>query len=164
MTHSLLRMGLFLLLATITLHAGINQWTTIGPDGATVVQLVRAPSNPTVLYALCLPAVVYCSRDGGLHWKMIRELRSNWTSTNGKIVVDPYDSETLYLLFSGELSKTTDGGGTLGKEIILPERQLFLLHVYSSRSSQPTNRLRFDRKQPFKIVGQGRKLVSNIYR
>ncbi len=110
MTHTILKIKLCIFIASLPLYAGVNQWTPIGPDGADCIQLVRAPSNPIVLYALCQQAVVYISRDEGLHWKMIRELGDNWTSTNGKILIDPSDAEILYLLLSGELSKTTDGG------------------------------------------------------
>jgi photosystem II stability/assembly factor-like uncharacterized protein len=129
MTRTILKIKLCFFLASVTLYAGVNQWTPIGPDGATVVRLVRAPSNPSVLYALCQQAVVYISRDGGLHWKMIRELPTNWTAENGKIFVDPTNSETLYLVFSGELSKTTDGGEHWEKKSFCPEGSCSYLNI-----------------------------------
>ena len=153
MTRTILKIKLFFFLASVTLYAGVNQWTPIGPDGATVVQLVRAPSNPTVLYALCQQAVVYSSRDGGLHWKMIRELPTNGLLRMGRFSSIPTRlGNPVSCCFQVSCPRRRMGAN-IGKKILLPEGQLFLHKIYSPRSSQPTNGLRFDRQQPFEIVG-----------
>jgi photosystem II stability/assembly factor-like uncharacterized protein len=94
----------------IPASAGVDQWTSIGPEGGVVHALVIAPSNPNVLYAGTSGGGVYRSADGG----------ASWTAANGglteiahilTLVVDPSNENRVYAgSWDGVVYKSTDGG------------------------------------------------------
>ena len=45
--------------------AGVNQWTSIGPEGGSISKLSVDPTNPSILYAGTQQAGVFNSLDGG---------------------------------------------------------------------------------------------------
>jgi len=103
--------GLFALLQSVSpiALAGVNQWTSIGPNGATkITDLVINPNNTAVLYVGTSDAGVYKSTDSG----------ATWTQSNGgpiyiyanKLVIDPSDPTTIYSGSYLGVYKSTDGG------------------------------------------------------
>jgi len=49
-------------------EAGVNAWTTSGPDGGTVYALAIDPQAPTTLYAGTRYGGLFRSADGGHAW------------------------------------------------------------------------------------------------
>ena len=47
--------------------SGINQWTSLGPDGGGVSALVLDPQTPTTIYALTSGGI-FRSTDSGANW------------------------------------------------------------------------------------------------
>src|SRR5438105_1975446 len=64
---ALIVIGLWQVLATDQVHAGLNQWTSNGPEGGDVRALAIDPQTPTTLYAGTLNGV-FKSTDGGASW------------------------------------------------------------------------------------------------
>src|SRR6266446_71407 len=96
--------------------AGINTWTSVGPEGGAIVEAVVAvvidPTRPTVttLYAATLDGGVFKSTDGD----------GRWTTANTGLTVpsvrtlaiDPTTPSILYAGTAGDgVFKSTDGGG-----------------------------------------------------
>src|SRR3989449_5353840 len=48
-------------------EAGVNVWTTNGPEGGSISALAVDPQTPTTLYAGTTSAGVFKSTDGGTH-------------------------------------------------------------------------------------------------
>src|SRR6266446_3263938 len=97
--------------------AGINTWTSVGPEGGAIVEAVVAvvidPTRPTVttLYAATLDGGVFKSTDGG----------GSWTTANTGLTVpsvrtlaiDPTTPSILYAGTAGDgVFKSTDGGNS----------------------------------------------------
>jgi len=106
--------------APCTTEAGINAWTTNGPEGGIINALAVDPKEPATLYA-SVSAVngnfnsdgiinhgIFKSSDGGGTWiSLTSEL------TPKILVIDPRTTTTLYAGFRyGGISKSTDGGRT----------------------------------------------------
>src|SRR3989442_3107949 len=62
---ALIMIGSWQVLATDRVQAGVNQWTSNGPDGGPVYTLAIAPQTPTTLYAGTYGGGVFKSTDGG---------------------------------------------------------------------------------------------------
>jgi hypothetical protein len=94
---------------------GIGVWTTGGPYGGGVGEIVINPITPTTLYAKVTPYAVFRSRDGGNTWKPIRI-----DIGYGPLVMDPLAPDTLYVKGSvcWPVYRTNDGGDTW---VALPE-------------------------------------------
>ena len=91
--------------------AGINTWTSIGPEGAIVEAVVIDPTTPTTLYAATLDGGVFKSTNAG----------GGWTPANTGLTVpgvrtlaiDPTTPSILYAGTAGDgVFKSTDGGGS----------------------------------------------------
>ncbi len=104
-------LGIFALLQSISpiAWAGVNQWTSIGPNGTTkITDLLINPNNTAVLYVGTSDTGVYKSSDGG----------ATWTQSNGgplyiyanKLVIDPSAPSTIYAGSYLGVYKSTDGG------------------------------------------------------
>jgi len=100
-------------------HAGLNVWTSGGPDGqGDVSALAIAPTNPSIIYAGGFGGV-FRSKDGGDTWSPA----SNGLIPNPGIydeggavytlAVDPTDPSTVYAgtIYEGAF-KTTNGGAS----------------------------------------------------
>jgi hypothetical protein len=106
----------FLLLAALVLAAqpagaGLNAWTSHGPQGAQVNALAIDPATPTILYAGTNGGGVFKSIDGGETWSAAT---SGLTATGVRaVVIDPKTPTTLYAGTSeGGVFKSIDGGGS----------------------------------------------------
>ena len=68
--------------------AGVNAWTTNGPDGGPIAALAIDPSNPATLYAGTEGGGVFKSTNGGGSWSAINN-GLNTTFVISAIVIDP---------------------------------------------------------------------------
>jgi disulfide bond formation protein DsbB len=72
-----LRWAAVLVVATVgtglrTAHAGINQWTSLGPYGGAIKTLVIDPQNTSTLYAWSAGSELFKSTDGAASWNAMR--------------------------------------------------------------------------------------------
>lgn len=111
--------GLFLHLAVAgvsgrTAHAGVNVWTSHGPEGGYVSLLAASPGEPTRLLAATMSgartpiALVWRSADGAASWQ--------WSLALGdfgqvrELVFDPSNPSFAYAATSAGILTTRDGG------------------------------------------------------
>jgi hypothetical protein len=105
---SLIALLAFLGMGSRTVWAGINAWTSIGPDGGSVQALAIDPQNLGTVYAGTSGAGVFKSTNGGTSWSAAN---AGLTAFNvSTLAVDPQNSGTLYATAGGSVFKTTDGG------------------------------------------------------
>ena len=79
---------------TLTVSAGVNTWTSNGPDGGDVRALAIDPANPATLYAGTSGGGVFKSTDGGGSWTVIN---TGLTSTDVRaLAIDPANPATVY--------------------------------------------------------------------
>ncbi len=90
--------------------AGINRWTSLGPDGGTIKTLAIDPQHTRTMYAGTW-AGVFKTTDGAVSWMP--------ASTGLTILpvlvlaIDPQNTRTLYACAAGpELFKSTDGAAS----------------------------------------------------
>lgn len=112
-----------------TAHAGINAWTSHGPDDGCVRALAIDPIAPNTLYAGGCHGLVSKSTDGGNTWSgwMVRKLPvPEWASSRTELsvlalAIDPATPSTLYATTAavntgwgdgGLVFRSTDGGIT----------------------------------------------------
>jgi photosystem II stability/assembly factor-like uncharacterized protein len=99
--------------------AGDDVWTTQGPFGLRFFTLIIDPANPDILYAFTIEcdnigvtSVVFKSLNGGVDWfpsgTGIPLIDCGDPKSNG-MVMDPSDSNTLYVANELGIYKTTDG-------------------------------------------------------
>jgi photosystem II stability/assembly factor-like uncharacterized protein len=92
-----------------TVTQGFGVWTTNGPYGGTIHQVLLHPVTPTTVYAVATWAGVYASYDAGGTWEMI--LRDDSPT---RMAFDAGDPAVIY--YGGEswgtILRTTDGGAT----------------------------------------------------
>lgn len=100
---------------------GGNSWSRVtGLPAAPVEELLAAPSDPQVLYALVSGRGLYRTKDGGASWKPVLQP----PSPDGQVLslaVDPRSADVLYAGVTGGLYRSRDGarswsalGGTMG--------------------------------------------------
>jgi photosystem II stability/assembly factor-like uncharacterized protein len=91
--------------------AGVNVWTTNGPEGGDVRALAIDPANPATVYVGTFGNGIFKSSNGG----------GSWTAANvgltasdvGVLVLDPSAPATLYAgSYGGGVLKSTNGGAS----------------------------------------------------
>jgi photosystem II stability/assembly factor-like uncharacterized protein len=94
-----------------TSFAGVNSWSALGPEGATVLKVVYSQTAPAMVY-MASSAGLSSSQDGGVTWHTIATPSPNDLED---IAVDPTDSTRVYVVeaFAPSLLISTDGGATL---------------------------------------------------
>lgn len=101
-------LGLILLAATIPLAAQTDvapgEWRFLGPDGGPVQELVAAPGNPQVLYAVA-QGTIYRSVDGGATW-------TRGSDAAFHVAVDAVQPSLVYAVRPLQLARSTNGGAT----------------------------------------------------
>src|SRR6266852_3737549 len=86
--------------------AGINEWTSLGPDGGGANALVIDPQTTSTVYALTF-AGIFKSMDGGATWSAVNSgltapcppIAPGCASTAARVsylVIDPTASNTVY--------------------------------------------------------------------
>lgn len=89
--------------------AGVNTWTTNGPEGGDIGALAIDPRNPATLYAGTSGGGVFKSTNGGGSWTAIN---TGLISDDVRaLAIDPSTPATLYAAGSG-VFKSTNGGGS----------------------------------------------------
>lgn len=90
-----------------TASAGINSWTSIGPESGDIVDLVTPAATPSVTYALT-PKQLYRSNDAGQTWTQV------WLSGGhaSDLAVHPTQTNRMFVLRNGDLFASADGGAT----------------------------------------------------
>src|SRR4051812_25689116 len=83
-------------LASTTVWAGVNEWTTLGPEGGSVRRLIVDPQNPAMLYAATRVGL-FKSTDGGGNWTNIG--LNGWDVD--RLVIDRQNPSTLYAVTYG---------------------------------------------------------------
>ena len=92
-----------------SVSAGINVWTSKGPEGESINALVIDPATPTTLYAGTWRGGVFKSTNGGGDWSAVN---TGLTSTYIKaLAIDPVTPATLYAgTDSDGVFKSVNGG------------------------------------------------------
>ena len=112
------RRSVVLLLTAIFLSrvasAGVNRWTTGGPNGGWIQALAADPTDLNVIYAGTNGGGVFRSTDGGVHWA---PGNAGWSPEEGfsatSLVVTPQWPATVYSGSNfGGVMQSTDGGRT----------------------------------------------------
>src|SRR5437899_2389263 len=96
-------------------QAGVDVWTTTGPEGGTIPALAIDPQNPATLYAAVSrnaspdSSDVYKSTDAGSNW---RAVAIGLSGSPQALAIDPQTPTTLYLGADRRvIINTADGGG-----------------------------------------------------
>ena len=90
--------------------AGVNTWTTHGPEGGIIYALAIDPSSPATLYAGTDSNGVYKSVNGGASWTAVNAGLTNTTVL--ALAVDPSAPAKIYAGTFGGAFKSIDGGGS----------------------------------------------------
>lgn len=96
-------------LATTT-SAGINTWTSVGPEGGDIYDLAITSTTPAVAYALT-PLALYRSEDTGRTWSQVGAPFQQ----SERLIVHPTQANRVFILADGQLLTSTDGGATRTK-------------------------------------------------
>jgi photosystem II stability/assembly factor-like uncharacterized protein len=103
-------------LLSATLHAGVNQWSSNGPDVFLVESLAADPSDPRTVYAQVIVSNergergLYKSSDGGETWERLAPQIPAMTGARC-VLVDPTEPTTVYVgSLSGHFLESRDGG------------------------------------------------------
>src|SRR6476619_6940392 len=94
---SLFSILIFLLLGPIgsgVASAGVNTWTTHGPEGGIIYALAIDPATPATLYAGTDSAGVYKTINGGASWTAVNAGLTNTTVL--ALAINPSTPATLY--------------------------------------------------------------------
>src|SRR6266849_1616397 len=101
-------MALVGLLPVGQVQAGLNEWTSGGPEGGSIRVVVVDPQTPTTLYA-GTPGGVFKSANGGESWSPVNTGLSS--SAIRALVVDPQTPTTLYAGTSGGVFVSSNSAG-----------------------------------------------------
>jgi len=93
-----------------TAHAGNGIWTSGGPNGKSITEIVAHPNNTNILYAGAFGLGVFKSTDRGLTW---RGHISGFTNSFVRcLTLDTARPETLYAGTNDGLYRSQDGDST----------------------------------------------------
>jgi photosystem II stability/assembly factor-like uncharacterized protein len=91
-----------------TVTNGIGVWTTDGPYGGTVPQVLVNPFTPTVVYAVADGVALFASYDSAETWDPILEGKT----FNFRIAIDAVNPNEIFAGGGGYVYHTQDGGET----------------------------------------------------
>jgi photosystem II stability/assembly factor-like uncharacterized protein len=111
--------AILLLAAALPSGAGVNRWTSIGPDTGIVRSVAAAPSLPTTLYSFVGLDKVYSSTDRGNTWTLAGTIKEEAFQGISDIAVDPRSPRRVYALGFWQVFRSDDGGA--GWRRVLPE-------------------------------------------
>ncbi|MBZ5536700.1 MAG: hypothetical protein LAO31_12160 [Acidobacteriia bacterium] len=95
------------------LIAGVDAWTSNGPEGGWIYALATDPTNPNTVYAGSYGGSVFKSTIGGATWTTVNSglAYSGISCPVHELLVDPTTPTTLYLgSYGAGVFKSTDGG------------------------------------------------------
>ncbi len=95
----------------LTATAGVNSFTTLGPEGGRINKVVFHPENASIAFAAAASGF-YRSTDGGEQWQLVSDAFVNEPTD---IAFDPDDLDHLFVGSNGGLYSSTDGGLTLSE-------------------------------------------------
>jgi photosystem II stability/assembly factor-like uncharacterized protein len=106
MKHLLLSLALLISTIPLAAQTGLapGVWQFLGPDGGPVTELVAAPTNPQVLYAVA-DGTFYRSTDGGAIWTRGDDATFN-------LAVDAVDPFLVYAIRPLRFARSGNGGAT----------------------------------------------------
>src|SRR5256714_1239072 len=107
MTRKIQMAFVLLALMRIEAFAGVNAWTSSGPEGALIPNIVVV-SDPSEIYVATYGGGVFKSTDDGMTWKAINNGLSG-RSISG-IAVEVTNTAVLYAAAESGLYKTSDRG------------------------------------------------------
>jgi photosystem II stability/assembly factor-like uncharacterized protein len=105
-------------LAVPTLHAAIDHWPAVGPDGGDARSFAADPSQPSHIYLGTANSWIYQSQDDGGHWTRLARLGTGDDLVIDHILVDERDPHILYAgawrldRFGGGVFVSHDSGAT----------------------------------------------------
>ena len=105
--RSLLLLSLALLIAVplAAVDVAPGEWQFVGPDAGPVHELIAAPSNPQVMYAVA-QSILYRSVDGGATWTRVSE------DVRFHVAVDAVNPSLVYAVVPLRIVRSVDGGAT----------------------------------------------------
>ncbi|HEV2990370.1 MAG TPA: transcriptional regulator [Candidatus Angelobacter sp.] len=113
---SILHLWLLVMLATV---AAAQPWKPLGPDGGDVRSLAYDANNPDHIFLGTSSGTLFVSTDGGANWSRLAHLGSSFDLVLDHIVLDPSDTQTMYVSAwsaesstTGDLFRSKDGGKT----------------------------------------------------
>jgi photosystem II stability/assembly factor-like uncharacterized protein len=109
-----------------TVTEGIGVWTTGGPYGGNIFQVIVNPFTPTIVYAVADFVGLFASYDSAETWKPILEGKTY----NFSIAIDAADPNEIFAGGGGYVYHTQDGGDTWEE---LVGRSSELHHCYVHR-------------------------------
>jgi photosystem II stability/assembly factor-like uncharacterized protein len=86
---------------------GFNTWTTGGPYGGLIQDVVPHPLISTTIYALATEVGIFASTDAGASWEMLLQ-----EDLMTQISFDATDLQVIYIGGDGDLKRTMDGGAS----------------------------------------------------
>ena len=110
LAHVALLVGMLSMASVV--HAGVNTWTSNGPEGGEVFALAIDPVTSTTLYAGTQGGGVFKSTNSGASWSAVN---TGLTNTEVRaLAIDPTTPTTVYAGTgsSGGVFKSTDAAKT----------------------------------------------------
>src|SRR5262245_57794022 len=91
-------------------RAGLNQWTSNGPEGGAILSLAVNPLTPATLYASTNGGGVFRSQNGAGTWSAVNTGLTN--RIVNALAIDPQSPATAYAGGPGGVFKTTNAGAS----------------------------------------------------
>jgi photosystem II stability/assembly factor-like uncharacterized protein len=91
----------------LTVTQGIGVWTSGGPHGGVIGNIVLHPTNPSRVYATAEGSGLFVSDDSGEHWRLLLIYR-----IVKRPAIDLHQPEVIYLGVGNSLLRSEDGGSS----------------------------------------------------
>ena len=111
--------GILLLAAAVPSRAGVNRWTSIGPDSGSIRAVTAAPSLPSTVYSLVGGNKVYRSTDRSSTWTPAGVIEEPGFQGIYDLAVDAKSPQRVYAQGFWQVFRSDDGGA--GWRPLLPE-------------------------------------------
>jgi photosystem II stability/assembly factor-like uncharacterized protein len=114
--------------STAPANAGTNEFTLVGPEGGSILQVQFHPGNPSIVHAVTT-AGYYRSIDSGLNWSLVGQ-NLNLRFAPQDLAVDPSNPNRILVGVPGEAPLvSTDGGATLAFAANFPFTPADVQHI-----------------------------------